>query len=1064
MKKTLSLVLIAFLALHTSTFAQSRKIKPSGNTNPGPPAEMRLKWPGKAAVPVVENPFGLPSVRMKPLPPLPANRPASENVRIVQGENGLPIFFSGQTAASVSSAEYKTPAMRAVEYFASLNPAGIRKPAAEFAVKTVQEDEQGNLHVRMEQTFQGIPVYGGEVIAHADNGIFQTLNGRYFPTPLLKDVKASVNAEQAIEVVKIRIGANKIKTAWSTLDLKMIGNKRQFEAELVVYHTNGALDGEKLAWVITARPNLMTRTVYFVEAKTGEIIHTFDHTCRIAGNHQHDAEGDCTGSDDPIKPANFTVDAPLVANGPVTANGLDLLNQNRSFGAWMDVSGAIVLEDASKPMFNSAASDMPTDPVGAIITYDAKNTSPEKQATFDYNFVISSTSTFSNKSAVSTHYNSIKSYDYFRTKFNRNSIDGAGGNVAAFFNVTESDGSSMDNAFWNGEAMWYGNGGSFFKPLARGLDVGGHELTHGVVEKTANLEYQGESGALNESFADVFGVMIDNDDWKIGEDVVQPGVSPNGCLRDMQNPNNGAPINSQWWQPRNMSERYTGTEDNGGVHINSGIPNYAFYLFASNPAVGKDKAEQVYYKALRDYLVKSSKFIDCRLAIIKAATDLYGGNVANVAAAAFEAVGIGGTQAGGNYLGTLAVNPGTDYALCAPANYSRLDLANGSGTVLGAVYNQKIKSRPSVRDNGTEFVFVNDNGDIIGGTLVYSGGNITPQTDILSDQPVWRSAAMSKDGRYVAAVRETIENIIFVFDLASGLSRAYTLYNPTYSQNGNKTGEVHYADVLEFDYSGENLMYDAYNESINSVGDTISYWDIGFLQYRDKGQFVQPKDLFISKLFSGLPEKTSIGNPTFAKNSPFIIAFDLIDGIKDPSDPQYDILGANTETGDFDALLENNGDLGWPNYNRLDNAVIYEGLSDDNNYNIYKRNVDASKIKGSGLEAQFIANRLWGVWFANGTRSFQVTDAKEPGAQLSGLSVSPNPTAHIATVQFDAPTAAATRCTLVNLMGQTLLTRTFDAAEGINTFGVDLEDMPSGTYLVRVETGKASGVVRVVKQ
>jgi Zn-dependent metalloprotease len=88
-------------------------------------------------------------------------------------------------------------------------------------------------------------------------------------------------------------------------------------------------------------------------------------------------------------------------------------------------------------------------------------------------------------------------------------------------NVADDDGSSMGNAFWNGQAMFYGNGDGAFQPLARGLDVAGHEMSHGVIQSTANLEYQGESGALNESFADVFGVLIDRDDWKIGEDVVK---------------------------------------------------------------------------------------------------------------------------------------------------------------------------------------------------------------------------------------------------------------------------------------------------------------------------------------------------------------------------------------------------------------------------------------------------------------------------------------------------------------------------------------------------------------
>lgn len=91
----------------------------------------------------------------------------------------------------------------------------------------------------------------------------------------------------------------------------------------------------------------------------------------------------------------------------------------------------------------------------------------------------------------------------------------------------------MGNAFWNGQAMFYGNGDNAFQPLAKGLDVAGHEMTHGVVEGTANLEYQGKSGALNQSFADIFGVMIDRDDWKIGEDVVKTSAFPSGALRSM---------------------------------------------------------------------------------------------------------------------------------------------------------------------------------------------------------------------------------------------------------------------------------------------------------------------------------------------------------------------------------------------------------------------------------------------------------------------------------------------------------------------------------------------------
>src|SRR5690349_22668502 len=101
-------------------------------------------------------------------------------------------------------------------------------------------------------------------------------------------------------------------------------------------------------------------------------------------------------------------------------------------------------------------------------------------------------------------------------------------------------------------------------------------MTHGVVQNTANLEYQGESGAINESMADIFGTMLDPGDWLIGEDVVKTSAFPSGALRSLQDPHNGGTsLADPGYQPRHKSEMYTGSEDNGGVHINSGLPNNA---------------------------------------------------------------------------------------------------------------------------------------------------------------------------------------------------------------------------------------------------------------------------------------------------------------------------------------------------------------------------------------------------------------------------------------------------------------------------------------------------------
>ncbi len=1054
MKKFSMLALL--FAIASPAFSQT-KAQPSSDGKTYTPEQLRVQWPGKAAVPAVENPFGAPPATHQPLPALQPVAAGAPNVRITRDENGMPILFQGKTAASGSNGDAKPVAERALDYCTSLQPTGIKQPAAEFVAGATTTDDQGNSHVRLQQVFQGVPVYGGEVIAHSKNGAFELLNGRYYPTPKLASVTPVLTAETAMQQVKATIGLDKIKTNWTADELRLIDGP-PFEATLMVYHPKRDLHTERLAWVVTARPNILTRTVYFLDANTGEMIHHFDHICKIDGGLlHHEGHNHATVNLENEAPATPVTAAPWVVDGPVSANGQDLFNVNHTFGAYQ-IGSQIIMEDASKSMFNAGASNMPNDPVGALVVLNAKNTSPSVSQTFDYDFTISATTTFSDKNAVSTLWNSSTSFDYYKNTFGRSSIDGTGGNILAFYNVSEDDGSSMENAFWNGEAMWYGNGGPTFKQLARGLDVGGHELTHGVVEKTANLEYQDESGALNESMADIFGTMIDRDDWQIGEDVMQAGQSPSGALRSLSDPHNGSSSNSEFWQPRVVSEKYNGNEDNGGVHINSGIPNWAFYKFATNAAVGKDKAEQVYYKALRDYLVKSSQFVDARIAVIQAATDLYGAAVATAAADAFTAVGITGSQPGGNYLGQLQVNPGTDFILCTDPTLTNLDLALGNGTVLGTLYDQGLISRPSVTDDGKQVVFVNDAKEIIGIDFNYIQP-IQYGASVLSSDPVWRNVAISKDGRYLAAVTDNTDNRVYIFDLNDpfGSFQTFFLYNPTYTE-GQITGDVQYADVMEFDYSGDFLMYDAFNKLQDQSGQSIEYWDISFLQFRENGQFANGTNAFISKLFSGIPENTSIGNPAFAKNSPFIIAFDYIDEYND----QYDVYGANVETGDYNVIVSNNGDLGWPSYNRLDNAVLFQG-STSTTTNLYVQGVKANKIEAQGTETKLINDHAWGVWYGNGVRSLLVGTDEQTAAALQ-LTASPNPTTDAVRVTFTTASATAVQLSLTNLLGQTLQNRQVESASGANSFDLNLQGLPTGTYLVRIQTGATGALVKVVKQ
>lgn len=213
--------------------------------------------------------------------------------------------------------------------------------------------------------------------------------------------------------------------------------------------------------------------------------------------------------------------------------------------------------------------------------------------------------------------------DFFLNELGRRSIDGSG--MKLVLNVHY--GKDYMNAFWDGDEMVFGDGdGEVFGSFARSLDVVAHELAHGVTQYTANLEYQGQSGALNESFSDVFGAAITQyarkqdagtADWLIGDEIMGPSLYGE-ALRSMKSP--GTAYNNALLgkdpQPDHMRDYYTGQDDNQGVHINSGIFNRAFYLTATT--IGTDKAVRIWYHALQK-LWPTTNFAEAKEVIVASA-------------------------------------------------------------------------------------------------------------------------------------------------------------------------------------------------------------------------------------------------------------------------------------------------------------------------------------------------------------------------------------------------------------------------------------------------------------
>ncbi len=215
-------------------------------------------------------------------------------------------------------------------------------------------------------------------------------------------------------------------------------------------------------------------------------------------------------------------------------------------------------------------------------------------------------------------------YDYYFNTHGRDSYDDRGATLVS----TANYGNNYLNAFWNGEQTAYGD--DF--PVK---DIVAHEWTHAVTEHSANLEYRWQFGALNESFSDIFGAMVDRDDWLMGEELPPRILGGRKAIRDLSDP-------PRFSQPDHTDDWVETCSDNEGVHTNSGIPNKAYYNIAT--AIDGDKAELIFYRILTVYLQPTSSLEDTRAAALQSAQDLYGDGSAeyNAVQDGFNAVGLDG--------------------------------------------------------------------------------------------------------------------------------------------------------------------------------------------------------------------------------------------------------------------------------------------------------------------------------------------------------------------------------------------------------------------------------------
>jgi bacillolysin len=837
--------------------------------------------------------------------------------RVRWRKNGTPSFIRSRppSGKSVPLPSDKKPRQRAID---ALGRNGqvfrLASPERELAHVATVEDDLGNHHVVFRREIDGIPVWGEGAVVHLDgSGWMYAFNGLYHATVEPAPAAPTVGSEDAVERAEVHLLTQGTYA-------QPLGPREQLllgytgpTTQLCYWATDesGTL---VLAWHVEIRPNFRDDYHYFIDATSGEVL------------DWHNASA---------------------SEGPVTATGLDLHGDVRTLNVW-DADDAYVMLDGSRPSFASSQPDPLWSPVGGLLTVSARGQDLDK----GISQIWSENNVWTDPSAVSAHSNMGQVFEYFLDTHGRLGIDGEGGRMISVVHVT-ADGRPMDNAYWNGIVIAYGDGDESFSPLAGALDIAAHEFTHGMIQHTVNLEYRGQSGALNESFADVFAAMVDREDWLIGEDAVLDGVYPSGALRDMSSPHNNGVTSDHYWQPEHMDEYLDLPDsiDNGGVHINSGIPNRACYLLAQ--AIGRPKTEQIYYRVLdARYLNSRSNFDDMRLAAEQSARDLFGDRSDELlaVASAFEAVGVtGGTV----YKPPAPVAPNEGEELLVFVNAAEDD---SSLYVVRSVWDSdddirqltptqvlRTSARPvAVSSDGSYLLFVDSESNL---RVINADGT---GEEVIDDYGDWWSISLSPDGRQLASTSNTEDGAIWILDLvnADGFEEI-ALYEPT-TQSDVSTQAVLFADALDWDTEGEYLIYDALNAIPQAAGDALTYWTVNL---------VQPESKSILPLFPPFPAGYHLGNPSFGNTTSRYVAFDF-----------YSEESGSNEIWVYDLVSGGGGLIAYtsnfsnPAFSPDDTELAYTYQADDGSHNIARISLDLEHLSANGDPWGFVGEASSATW------------------------------------------------------------------------------------------------------
>lgn len=819
-------------------------------------------------------------------------------------------------------------------------------PNAELVLVRRQTDKLGRTHLRFRQQYQGVPVWPADIIVHLNpEGHVDVMNGAFVPTP--KDLSIVPALDEATAVEYARTGLTD-------------GDKAEVTAsELIIYAPGDTQP--RLAWKLELSIGLAAQWVVVIDAENGDELTAYNQVM-----HQAPQQGCVVIPPDSNRRQPHSVSFSLDQS---TSQGfLDLFSRPQPINVWWQDSFRWMI-DTSKGMFDPKAQGwhgwMQR---GAIWVRDARN----QEILTDAPVVCQQHDPAQADpaqadppppwlpDAVSASYNLSQVYDYYRDRYSRHSFDGKGASIHAIVRY----GQNFKNAFWipGSNLVVFGDG----RPFAGALDIVGHELTHGVIEHSANLLYQDQPGALNEAFADIFGEMIeawstrDEPDWITGQDLALPASGGGGPdlgrpIRNMKNPEAfrthlGRPY------PNHMEDFFRIRENNGGIHINNTIITHAFYQLVKGIVDSRDlrrdlwrdprctpraptrlsttrrawldamcAAEGIFYRALTFYLVQNSQFIDARLACIEAAKDLYGPDVARKVAEAFDAVGIDNVGITPNP--PIPVVRGPDATLFVYRDVwgqfrlGRREAAQGDGEQgVQLAEDIVLRARPSVSRGGGLAVFVNAENDFCRITTDGNGEECIDLSSAGTSYDTVASVTLSPDGRLLGVVfpddLDTPADTIDVINLVTGVARTFEI--PAFSYTGPAPDTLPYASTMNFTADGQWLIYDA-RSAVTVSGDED--------QLLQRGQWsLYALDLQTGMGFPLIPPRRGvhIAFPALGQTSDNLLTFDMFDETRNQSKvyiaPVYD---GKLMTEEMEAIATVQGGFGVPGFTGDDKALVF---------------------------------------------------------------------------------------------------------------------------------------------